>query len=173
MLGVPTDVSPQELRRAYRRLVHQHHPDRAPRRDQAEAAARTAAIVAAYRTLSDPGLRRRHDVEAQVPRRGTGEVRTAPRPWGIDLPPRPTHDPVLRRLPPPPPEPRPPAPDATPFAATLPRLATAVVVGLVGLLATVVGGATGLAAVQAGGIVLLGAGVVGSLLSELSRKGDV
>lgn len=174
VLGVPVDVSPLELRRHYRRLVREHHPDRAPAGEQRTAAVRTAAIVAAYRVLADPESRQRYDVEASIPRQGKGEVRTAARPWAVDLPPRPTHDPVLRTVPgrshgPP----RRPLPDPpTPLADTLPRLALAGLVGLFGLVAVVAGGAAGLAALQVVGVVLVGAGIVGVLLSELARKDD-
>jgi hypothetical protein len=172
LLGVPTDVSPQDLRRAYRRLVREHHPDRAARHDQQGAAARTAAIVAAYRTLSDPAARRRYDIEAAIPRRGQGTVRTAPRPWAVDLPPRPTHDPVLREVPDQTARHRrrPPADAGTPLSETVPRLALAAAAGLVGLLAFVAGGAGEVAALQLVGIMLLGSGLLGFVLSELARK---
>lgn len=171
VLGVPVDVSPLELRRRYRRLVREHHPDRAAAAEQRAAAVRTAAIVAAYRVLADPASRRRYDIEAAIPRQGRGEVRTAARPWAVDLPPRPTHDPVLRTVPDHSPGPvRRPVEQSTPLASTLPRLALAVVVGLAGLVAIVAGGVTGNAALQAVGVVVLGAGLVGILLSELARK---
>lgn len=59
LLGVPRDVTPEELKRAYRHLVRQHHPDVAE--DQEAAQDRFVAIVEAYRTISDPARRRAYD----------------------------------------------------------------------------------------------------------------
>lgn len=54
VLGVERDVSPEEVKRAYRRLALEWHPDRnrAP-----EAAGRFQAIAEAYAILSDPSRR--------------------------------------------------------------------------------------------------------------------
>ncbi len=57
-LGVSRGASPSEIRSAFRRLARQHHPDVSPSPD---AAARFAEITAAYRVLSRPDLRARHD----------------------------------------------------------------------------------------------------------------
>jgi hypothetical protein len=52
-LGLPTTASPAEVRRAYKQLVKQWHPDRfaADPNGQAEAAPRMRDINAAYRTV--------------------------------------------------------------------------------------------------------------------------
>lgn len=50
VLGVPTDATPDEIRRAFRRLAKRHHPDRAA--GDSGAAARFRAIRAAYEALS-------------------------------------------------------------------------------------------------------------------------
>jgi molecular chaperone DnaJ len=58
ILGVPRDASPEEIRRAYRALARQHHPDvnENPGADQ-----RFKEIAGAYEILSDPQKRQRYD----------------------------------------------------------------------------------------------------------------
>lgn len=171
-----SDVTPDELRRAYRRLVLEHHPDRAGPAERELAETRTAAITTAYRVLRDPATRRRYDAEAGVPRRGSGGVRAAERPWpGDPRMPRPDSDPVLRRThgdrhrPPGPGDRSVPA-DTTPLADTVPRLAVAAGTALLGFLTLVAGGATGEGAFQLVGLALIGVGIVAVVLSELARK---
>lgn len=57
-LGVARDASDEEIRRAYRRLARENHPDvsRAP-----DAGQRFAEISEAYELLRDPDTRRRYD----------------------------------------------------------------------------------------------------------------
>lgn len=57
-LGVSRDASEEEIRRAYRRLARENHPDVS--RD-ADAAQRFAEISEAYEVLRDPDKRRRYD----------------------------------------------------------------------------------------------------------------
>ncbi len=59
ILGVKRDASPEEIRRAYRKLAKQHHPDLNP--GKKDAAARFQAINAANDILSDPEKRARYD----------------------------------------------------------------------------------------------------------------
>lgn len=59
LLGVSRSVTPDELKRVYRQLVRQHHPDVAD--DGGGAQDRFVAIVEAYNTLSDPARRRAYD----------------------------------------------------------------------------------------------------------------
>lgn len=58
VLDVDRGADADQIRRAFRRLIAQSHPDRSR---AADAADRTAAIVSAYRVLSDPERRRQHD----------------------------------------------------------------------------------------------------------------
>ncbi|MEL7238445.1 MAG: DnaJ domain-containing protein, partial [Planctomycetota bacterium] len=58
ILGVAPDVSDDALRRQYRRLMAEHHPDRALARGLPEefiaiATAKAAAINEAYETIAD------------------------------------------------------------------------------------------------------------------------
>ena len=58
-LGVARDATDEELKRAYRKLARQHHPDANP--DDAGAEARFKEVSAAYEVLSDPERRSRYD----------------------------------------------------------------------------------------------------------------
>jgi molecular chaperone DnaJ len=59
VLGVNRTVTDQDLKSAYRRLAHQHHPDKNQDDPQAEDKFKEAAE--AYAVLSDPEQRRRYD----------------------------------------------------------------------------------------------------------------
>ena len=58
LLGVAHDAPEREIRRAYRRLARQQHPDLNPRPDGPE---RFAALTRAYELLTDPIARARYD----------------------------------------------------------------------------------------------------------------
>lgn len=60
ILGVSRDATPEEIKRAYRRLARQHHPD-VNQGDQ-EAEERFKQLGEAYAVLSDPEARRRYDL---------------------------------------------------------------------------------------------------------------
>jgi molecular chaperone DnaJ len=59
VLGVRRDATQEEIKRAYRRLARQYHPDANP---DPQAAERFKEINAAYEVLSDPVKRQRYDL---------------------------------------------------------------------------------------------------------------
>ncbi len=59
ILGVSRDASPEDIKKAYRRLALQYHPDRNPGDKAAEE--QFKKISEAYEVLSDPDKRRRYD----------------------------------------------------------------------------------------------------------------
>lgn len=59
ILGVAKDADAAELKRAYRRLAMDHHPDRNPGNQESEARFKEASE--AYQVLSDPDKRARYD----------------------------------------------------------------------------------------------------------------
>lgn len=86
ILGVPRDASQEDVRRAYRGLAREHHPDANPGDPAAEG--RFKQIQAAYAVLSDPQKRRAHDLRTRSTGRtpaasrrapGTGASRSGPR----------------------------------------------------------------------------------------------
>lgn len=69
VLGVPRNASQEEIKKAYRRLAMQYHPDRNPGDKEAEEKFKEAAE--AYEVLSDPEKRRRYDQFGHEGMRGT------------------------------------------------------------------------------------------------------
>jgi molecular chaperone DnaJ len=59
VLGVSRDASDDAIKKAYRKLVFQHHPDRNP--DSTHAEAQIREINAAYEVVGDPDKRRTYD----------------------------------------------------------------------------------------------------------------
>ncbi|WP_433235417.1 J domain-containing protein [Streptosporangium sp. CA-135522] len=67
-LGVPAAATQDDIKRAYRQLARQLHPDANP--GDAAAAERFKAVTEAYATLSDPGKRKTYDLTGRAPRPG-------------------------------------------------------------------------------------------------------
>ena len=72
VLGVSKDVSDADLKKTYRKLARQHHPD--SNAGDAQAEARFKEISEAYSVLSDPGMRAEYD---QMRAMGSGARFTA------------------------------------------------------------------------------------------------
>jgi DnaJ-class molecular chaperone len=64
ILGLKEDASPEEIRKAYRKLALHYHPDR--NRGDAGAEERFKAISEAYAVLIDPEKRRMYDLSRRV-----------------------------------------------------------------------------------------------------------
>jgi molecular chaperone DnaJ len=82
VLGVPDSAGPDDIKKAYRRLAKQYHPDANP--NNVKAAERFKEISEAHSTLSDPEKRKQYDQLRRygafdgMPRRpqGAGSART-------------------------------------------------------------------------------------------------
>ena len=70
VLGVARDATPDEIKKAYRRLARELHPDVNPGADASE---RFKLVTHAYDVLSDADQRARYDLE-QGRHRGAEEV---------------------------------------------------------------------------------------------------
>ena len=70
VLGVARGVAPEDLKRAYRQLALQYHPDRNP--DDPQAAERFKECSEAYAVLSDPDKRRSYDMFGHAGSTGAG-----------------------------------------------------------------------------------------------------
>jgi curved DNA-binding protein CbpA len=66
VLGVSREATTPEIRRAYRRLARQHHPDRNPEPD---GSARFRRLAEAYAVLNHPVRRARYDHITRPPGR--------------------------------------------------------------------------------------------------------
>jgi curved DNA-binding protein len=60
-LGVPKTASQDEIKKAFRKLARQHHPDVVKERDKKSAEAKFKEINEAYEVLSDPEKRTKYD----------------------------------------------------------------------------------------------------------------
>ncbi len=75
ILGVSRNATPEEIKRAYRKLARKYHPDVNP--GDREAEERFKAINEAHEVLSDPEKRRRYDQFGQYWRQGAAQGATA------------------------------------------------------------------------------------------------
>jgi curved DNA-binding protein CbpA len=60
VLGLPSDASPEQVRKRFRELAREHHPDL--NRDRPDSHERFLQINEAYETLNDPGRRAAYDL---------------------------------------------------------------------------------------------------------------
>jgi hypothetical protein len=67
VLGVSPSATPQDVRRAFRRLVLDLHPDRVAAAERARCQARLLEVVDAYETLTGKVRPRRRRIEAPAP----------------------------------------------------------------------------------------------------------
>lgn len=63
VLGLPRDADELQIKGAYRRMVKQHHPDKAHKLGitKEDAERKMASVNEAYEILSDPELKQRYD----------------------------------------------------------------------------------------------------------------
>src|SRR3972149_4525324 len=71
VLGGGKNASPEEVKRAYRRMAIKHHPDKNPD-NKKEAEAKFKECAEAYEVLSDPEKKQRYDQFGHEGLRGTG-----------------------------------------------------------------------------------------------------
>ena len=64
VLGVQKDATDAEIKRTYRKLARQHHPDRNP--DDAAAEERFKAIQAAYDQIGTAAARKEYDQQRRM-----------------------------------------------------------------------------------------------------------
>ena len=74
-LGLTSDATPDQIKRAYRKLARQYHPDTNP--DDPEAAERFKEFASAYDILSDSDRKARYDQFGE-----TGSSSGMPGPFG-------------------------------------------------------------------------------------------
>jgi molecular chaperone DnaJ len=68
VLGVKKNASADEIKKAYRKLAREHHPDRNPGNEEAEA--RFKEVQTAYDVLKDPDKRKQYDAFGENGARG-------------------------------------------------------------------------------------------------------
>jgi curved DNA-binding protein len=79
-LGVEKTATEAEIKKAFRKLARQHHPDVVKERDKKSAEAKFKEINEAYEVLSDPEKRKKYDTLGADWEQG-GSARQAPPNW--------------------------------------------------------------------------------------------
>ncbi|KAK3322226.1 hypothetical protein B0H66DRAFT_553759 [Apodospora peruviana] len=75
LLGVDKSASPNDIKKAYRKLALQHHPDKVPEEIRAESEVKFKAVTQAYEILRDEEKRHMYDTHGMAafdPSRGGG-----------------------------------------------------------------------------------------------------
>ena len=80
-LGVDKSASEADIKKAFRKLARQHHPDVVKERDKKSAEAKFKEITEAYEVLSDPEKRKKYDTLGADWERGGGGYQQAPPNW--------------------------------------------------------------------------------------------
>ena len=83
VLGVDRKASPEEIKKAYRKLARQYHPDRNPGDDKAEE--RFKEVQAAYDIVGDPDKRKQYDRGAMFGMGGRGGAAGEGAGFGFDV----------------------------------------------------------------------------------------
>lgn len=73
VLGVSRNASQDEIKKAFKKLALQHHPDK-NKDNKADAEAKFKKVVEAYEVLSDEQKRRRYDATGSVDDSGMGDM---------------------------------------------------------------------------------------------------
>jgi curved DNA-binding protein CbpA len=87
VLGLPPTATREQVRRAYRTLLRQNHPDTRPHGDATDNATSNTTLqqaIAAYAALGDPARRVRHDDRATPAQTTPTPARPAWRSWHAD-----------------------------------------------------------------------------------------
>ena len=80
-LGVPKTATEAEIKKAFRKLARQYHPDVVKEREKKTAEAKFKEINEAYEVLSDPEKRKKYDTLGADWQQGGGGGQQPPPNW--------------------------------------------------------------------------------------------